>query len=69
MVDDNLNMILTEGLGGLLNNDCELDSIEGNNSNKFEEHDVTWFRKSWMKIHVLCILTKQLFTSLHVFSS
>ena len=31
MVDDNLNIIFTEGLGGLLNDACELDRINGNN--------------------------------------
>ena len=36
MVDDDLNMILTDGAGNLLNDACELDRIEGNDLKKLK---------------------------------
>ena len=38
VVDDNLNIILTEGSGHLLDYAFQLDRIEGNNNNKIK----TW---------------------------
>ena len=57
MVDNNFNGIFTESSGDWLNDSCEFDRIEGNNSKIFEQRVVPLFEKL-MEIHVLCILSK-----------
>ena len=60
MVNDNLNIIVTEGEGGLLNGDFKLDRIEVNNEKTFEKI----FRTTDKKLNindVLCILINQFF--------
>ena len=37
VVDDNLNIIVSVGLGGFVNKTCELDSI-GSNNEEIEKH-------------------------------
>ena len=69
VLDDNLNMILTEGSGYLLNDACELDRIEGNNSKIPEKHGIPLIKKNWLKIHVLCILENEPFTIFSVVPS
>ena len=60
MVNDNLNIIVTEGEGGLLNGVFKLDRIEVNNEKTFEKI----FRTTDKKLNindVLCILINQFF--------
>ena len=61
MLDDNLNMIVTEGVGGLLNYSYELDIIQGGNSKIFENIFHTIYLFLMDEKYVLLILIKQYF--------
>ena len=56
LVDDNLNIILTEEAEYLLNGACELDGIEWSNRT-FSNHAVPLFQILWMKVNIIFILT------------